>query len=191
MSAAQKNDPTLNPTAQIVGGKLILSLPNAINPVVWQMDLAQAQAAALEVNEKGKKFILNFKKGDGESTEIAPFETKAEAVDALMKASAALTQIQNSTVSVPVQGHAASSVSSYNHADEIFAEKKNANSKGKSWIAPVLAVSLLVILLFIWSMVDIVPADTNTGGGLSSQSAIPPAQQSGVPMSADDFLMQQ
>ena len=36
-------------SARVVDGKLILSFPHALTPVVWQMDLSQTKASALEV----------------------------------------------------------------------------------------------------------------------------------------------
>ena len=41
----------LIPSAKIVDGILILSLPDALRPVVWQMELSQSRTSALEVRE--------------------------------------------------------------------------------------------------------------------------------------------
>ena len=50
MIAALKNISNKNgASANVVDGKLILSFPHAQTPVLWQMDLAQAKASAIEV----------------------------------------------------------------------------------------------------------------------------------------------
>ena len=56
----QDNTQTTQSIANVVDGKLILSLPEAATPVIWQMDLEQAQSCALEVKEdkKSKQFNL-------------------------------------------------------------------------------------------------------------------------------------
>ena len=46
-------------SANVVDGKLILSLPEAENPVVWQMDLSSAKASALEVKKDEEKDTYN------------------------------------------------------------------------------------------------------------------------------------
>ena len=49
-NTVQKTD-TLTSTIKIVDSKLILSLPTAQMPVVWQMDLDKAQSAAFTIKE--------------------------------------------------------------------------------------------------------------------------------------------
>ena len=39
-------------SAKIVDGILVLSLPDAIHPVVWQMELGQSKSSALEIREQ-------------------------------------------------------------------------------------------------------------------------------------------
>ena len=40
-----------NPSANVVDNSLVLSLPNALNPVVWRMELAKAKMSAIEIRE--------------------------------------------------------------------------------------------------------------------------------------------
>lgn len=77
--------------ASVVDGKLILSFPEAITPIVWQMDLNDAKSSSFEVTNDGDHFALVTKKQGAQKKEsIAPFSTKEQAVAALMATSSAL-----------------------------------------------------------------------------------------------------
>ena len=70
-------------SAKVVDGKLILSLPDALTPVVWQMDLAHAKASALEVrcnNEAMNAYTLTLKTPKGETIEVAAFDERENAM---------------------------------------------------------------------------------------------------------------
>ena len=49
-------------SAKVVDGTLILSLPDAISPVVWRMELGHAKSSAIEVREQDNgTFMLTLK----------------------------------------------------------------------------------------------------------------------------------
>ena len=75
MISALKKMHKNNASASVVDGKLILSFPHAQTPVIWQMDLAEAKASALEVlkAEKGTDFTLTLKTQKGEKVKIDLF----------------------------------------------------------------------------------------------------------------------
>ncbi len=83
-------------SARVVDGKLILSFPDAVKPVLWQMDLVSAKASALEVDQlsgepgAGGQAALILKTPKGEQTTIAVFESRDAALSALMTVGAAL-----------------------------------------------------------------------------------------------------
>jgi len=178
-------------TANVVGGKLILSFITAKTPVVWQMDLNKAQSCALEVKEdtKKKEFSLCLKADSKDSEEIAVFETKEQAIEALMTTSAALQNADNqigqpaATATIQPSGI----VSPYPAHQITPQQRKNENKK-----AAILAFILVIVLIIIWSVS--VPrnsgpllssnqlGNTGTRGSVSGESA------AGVPLSADDFL---
>lgn len=176
--------------AKVVDGKLILSLPNAATPVVWQMDLAQAKASALEVNDNKKgNFALVMKTPKGETIEIAPFENKEQAVKSLMAASKALSRAhgQIHVASAPAAAHAAGST----------AQPVIINTHAKSsWLKKIalLAIGLgiiFVMLNILSSMAPRAPAGMEPMGlsNLASQQQAPAAaDQTGVPVSADEYL---
>ena len=184
-----KNAPANTASARVVDGKLILSYPDAITPVVWQMDLSTARASALEVLENAKgHFILTLKTMKGESADIAPFETKAAAVDALMAASRAL---ENAHGRIRTGGEAISSAAP---PASITATAHEKSGRGRKWAAGLLAFLLIAFLIGVWgSIAPRAPmsVDNAAGGPVSSSPTGASSNEAGVPLSADDFLMQQ
>ena len=161
-------------TARVVDGKLILSLPQAVKPVVWQMELGQAKASALEIQDDSKTdlYALCLKTPKGETAEIASFENRAQAVNSLMKIAKAL-QEAHGEIQKPAQGNA-----------PVYAQPP----KKRSALASILlALGLLFTLFLVWSTVANLPTDLQAPESASGNA--PPAEpQSGVPLSADDYL---
>ena len=174
-------------SARVVDGKLILSLPDAITPVVWQMDLAQAKASALEVlhNEEKNEFSLGLKNPKGEKVEVAVFAERTHAVEGLMAASHALEN---------AHGQIRGLSNNTNDTDDAIllsqkptqSKTKQENKRGKL-MTGLLALVVLFILFTIWS--SIIPRTINTAGNpesVASNANAPSA--AGVAVSADDFL---
>lgn len=168
-----------NASGRVVDGKLILSFPHAKTPVVWQMDLAQAKASALEVLQSDKEtgFNLTLKNPKGEKVEIASFETREEAIEGLMAASNAL---ENGQGNIQVAANTDQKIAvSHGH-------KKS--SLGK-WITGIIAIIALAILVNVYGSIaprspgSLQPTSANVQPTQSSN-----AQATGVPVSADDFL---
>lgn len=163
---------------QIVDGKLILSLPEAQTPVVWQIDLEKAQSASFTVkeNKKDKNFDLLFKASDGSTDSIAPFDEKQAAVDILMETSSVL---QNAHGQIKPAANSNTSASKEGKSDKLGA---------------ILAVSLVIVLIIIWSFSALGPGRIGQGGfnpaasPASTADASDPRQSSGVAVSADEFL---
>jgi hypothetical protein len=179
-----------NASASIVDGKLVLSLPDALSPVVWQMDLAQAKASALEVlhNEETGQHSLSLKTPKGEKLEVAVFSERAHAVEGLMAASNALKNAhgQIRPHSNDTQTHPAPA------ANMPGAPKRSApthpRNTGKRIMGTILALAVLFIMFTIWS--SVMPRPVTTGGGptATGATATNPQDASGVPVSADAFL---
>lgn len=168
-------------SVKIVDGKLIMSLPEAQTPVVWQMDLEKAQAASFTVSEdkKEKNFKLIFKDQDGKTDEIAPFDEKQGAVDILMQTSSIL---QNAHGQIKPNSNTTTIIT-------------NDNNKKNDKVSAILALALVVVLITIWTMSATGPDRIGTGGvdpnSATSTSVFNNAssrESSGVAVSADDFL---
>lgn len=174
-----KTDKT-NSSVKIVGGKLILSLPDAMEPVVWQMDLEQAQSAALTVkeNKKAKSFSLVLKVQGGKTEEIAPFADKQSAMDVLMETSEVLQNAQENI---------------HKHAPAAVAQTSASKGEKGDKLGAFLAAALVIVLIFSWVMLSSAPEKlANAGRSQNNYAGASatgnPRDSAGVPVSADDFL---
>lgn len=168
-----------NASARVVDGKLILSLPDALAPVVWQMDLGEAKASALEVkhDEDNARFVLVLKTPRGEKVEVAAFDKRSDALEGLMAASHALEN---------ASGHIQAATTAAKTGEAIAPTQTKQQKKGR-WMSALLAVVILFVLLMIWS--STVPRIVSTGSvEQTANFGAPPPSSSGVPVSADDFL---
>lgn len=178
--------PKSQTTARVVDGKLILTCPQAITPVVWQMELNDVKASALEVLQEGGKkghFALTLKTPQADDLTAASFETREEAVEALSAASSALEN---------AYGHIRTGQAPANTNAHTAAPQKKQSRPGR-WIAGILGVIVLILLFGIWG--NSAPRSPNSFQQPSSanMAAQPtnPADSAGVPISADDFLSRQ
>lgn len=167
----------------ISGGKLILSLPEAESPVVWQMDLNEAQASAFTISEDKKKKIFSLvSKGKGEVEElIAGFKNKDEAVAVLLMASEALQNGAAPAASVDAPA-------AVNQNDVTVVKKDKSDTYGA-----LIAFALIVVLFSVWmiSASSNVQDVTGVSSVAQSNQNVAPRESSGVPVSADDFLSNQ
>lgn len=172
-------------SASVIDGNLIISLPDAISPVVWRMDLKKIEASSLEVRDnKDGTFVLTFKTDKGQQEDVAPFDSRAKAVKALMVVSAAMHRT----------GGTYSAVNDSKQSAATNAGAKD-NAAGSKWAGTLAGVVILGVLVYI--LMNLSPgqpvamegaatqssAFSSTGGG--SQSS---GERAGVPQSADDFL---
>ncbi len=175
----KKSPPNTNDTSNtaIVDGKLILSLPNAQMPVLWQMDLEKAQSSTFTIQEdkKNKKFTLILKEQDESINEIADFDDKQTATDVLMETSHVL---QNA------HGQIKPATASTNNSKKQPAEKKENNDKAGAIIALLLIIALTLVWI-VSSSGNIKRTESTSVSTLSGSTA---RESSGVPVSADDFL---
>jgi hypothetical protein len=182
MIAALKNNNKAK--ASVVDGKLILSFPHAQTPVLWQMDLTNAKASALEVlkKDKGNEFTLTLKNPKGETIEIAVFASREQALEGLLAASSALEKAQGQ---IQIAANDGQSIA--------VATPTAKPSKGR-WLTGVLGVIALIVFIGIWSLTAPVNPNgyattgTNPATAIQQQAAAPASQSSGVPVSADAFL---
>lgn len=178
MTALKKSKSPYESSASVVDGKLILSFPNAKTPVVWQMDMAEVKASALEVRGEKDPFTLVLKTTKGEAMDVAPFATKDEAVEGLVAVTRALQS---------AHGHIRPVTAAPANVQTEFAAAPPARKS--RWGALVLVIAVLAGLWFLLGalqgpMAGLPPGATIPGDETAS------APQNGVPMSADEFLNQ-
>ncbi len=186
---------TPSPSARVVDGTLVLSLPDAITPIVWRLDLGQTKASALEVRgQDNGNHVLVLRTPKGEIHEIAPYETKNGAVRALMAVSQALESGQGQ-----MRAPGAGTIAGANDAGPVqpaAIAAPLARARGGLGKKLLLTVGGIVALIFILSALghygpSRVPAGGDMAAGnepaaSSADGAAPSA--SGVPVSADQFL---
>lgn len=175
------NNDEYESSAKVVDGNLILSLPDAINPVVWRMELGSVKASALEVKTQADgTFTLSLKTPKGEVHDIAPFQSRELAVRALMRVSAALQGAQGkiSPVVTPV---APTSVTSAN------------DKQGGSAMKWLLALGGVLVVIFLFAYLSSLAPTSVEGTGMSNDATSTgiggnAGGESGVPQSADELL---
>lgn len=164
-------------SASVVDGKLILSFPGAINPVVWQMDLSKAKASALEVQENKGGYALVLRTPKGENLDIATFDERAKSVDGLMAASRAL---ENAYGQIHPAGASNGNVQ----------VSGGSRKKGKKVLPIVLGLLVLLLIFWVWGAVSLqVPGGYQSADIGALQNSPSAAESAGVAVSADDFLM--
>lgn len=182
---ARKDSVSLTSSASVVDGKLILSLPDAATPVVWQMDLEQAKSSALEVREDAKtgRFALALKTQKGETLDIAAYEDKALAVQALMVTSKALENAHGKIRPAAANSQDAGPASARFAQQGGFA---GAQPQTGSKASAILAILLILFLFMAWAFT--IPKASDTIARTRSAATGAPTTDTGVPVSADDFL---
>lgn len=168
-------------SAKVVNDTLVLSLPDAKSPVVWRMELGTIKAAAFELQEKGDDFVLVMKTPKGEAQQIAPFDSRDKALKALMSASQAMEQAQVLSKNIANDGGKAAPVHS-----------ASGKGRGGQALAGLIGVIILGGLLFILTQLGnkATPYNTGTISPATQQAGAAGGGAAGVPVSADDFLMQ-
>lgn len=183
--------------ARVVDGKLILSFPDAIKPVLWQMDIVSAKASALEVETlQGGQAALMLKTPKGEQTTVAVFESREAALSALMTVGAALGcahgQIRGAQASVfpASSGGGAEQIPAWAAPQPGFpagggggamaVSSADGHQRAMRWIAGLAGIVLLAVLLnTLWSLSPRPPASLPSaaagaaaaGGGAASQAS--------------------
>lgn len=185
-------------SASVVDGKMILSCPHALNPVLWQMDLTQARASALEIQgaahkegemTTGESFLLVLKTPRGENVEIARFALREHALDALMAAARALENAQGQ-----IRAGAAGDAFHLDadHAAALKGTAANAaHHAPRKSVWPGVLATILVLLLLVGVLGFLSPrppASLEPAAGTAAPQQQTGQAPSGVPVTADDFL---
>jgi hypothetical protein len=171
-------------SASVVDGTLIISLPDAISPVVWRLELGQAKASALEVKASEGVYTLQLKTPRGTSNDIASFAVRGRAVAALMAVSRAMEKSHGQVYP------AANDTEPYNPAllpVPTRKRKKQQQPGGKNRLGAIIAAIIIIIILgniFLTMGPKRVKMASNSGTVTSEATK----DTAGVPVSADDFL---
>jgi hypothetical protein len=168
-------------TAKVVDGTLILSLPDAVTPVVWRMELGHVKASAIEVREQDDgTFMLTLKTPKGDINDIAPYATRSKAVAALVAVSRAME-------------HAHGEI---NPAANDGTPRAKARTSGGQLAAGVIGLMLVVVLIaLLMRLSPQMPQIDPAAGGMAAVGSSSPLgglnpgnAPAGEAVSADDFL---
>ena len=173
-------------TAKVVDGILILTLPEAIRPVVWQMQLGQTKSSALEVREQGDYWLLVLKTPRQDVLEIAPFADRKEAVKALMAVSRAMEKANGQ-----LGGQASYSGNpAYPVPALIGRSAASWLCRIAKWFFYLILAAIAFVLIVIAALKLTAPAE-NTQETIMQGQSIPSDPTIGAPVSAEDFLTSQ
>lgn len=168
-------------SAKIVDGILVLSLPDAIHPVVWQMELGQSKSSALEIrdNDHGE-YVLTLKTPRQDVLDIAIYADRDDALQALMTVAHAMESGRGqlhtgSPVAAPAATSLASPVSAQSGRSVMRLLKK-----AMKFLA-FLFGGILVLALVLFLVGKFFLNGTPSGGSSSSNA----------PVSAEEFLQNQ
>lgn len=160
-----------SPSSAIRNETLVLTLPDAVNPVVWQFDLSSVRASAIEVQAHEGLNLLRLKTPRGEVHDIAAYVDRDRAVAVL------------SIIHRTLAGDGASNTNSRAlvTSDTNAAPVSVGAAKG-NWPLAVCAVIVLVLCLYLGTLMRPPPLPG------PAPAATPTAETIGVPQSADDVL---
>lgn len=168
----------LAPSAKILDGVLILTLPDAQRPVVWQMELGQTKASAMEVREQDDAFILVLKTPRQDVVEIAPYDSRDKAVRALLAISKALESAQGQ-----LRPNAANS-------NQFLPAVIPQSEPGRSKLARI-AIGAVILAALIFAFTQIKTPQPAADISPAAGTTAPAASATGEPLSADDYLNSQ
>ncbi len=169
----------LTSSAEVVNDHLVLSLPNAEEPVVWRMALKDMGTASFEIkpvkNSNVHKLVLKPKKGTAEI--IAPFQDKDTALEALIKASDAL---QSGGTSKKNNGAA-------NETENVTATPQQKTRSGSNkWLYLLLGLGIVIGLYAFLS--NQAPNRIGTLTATQNTADTNVNSEVGIPLSADDYF---
>lgn len=184
------------PSAKVVDGLLILSLPDAISPVVWQMEVGQSKSSALEVRpaENDNEFCLMLKTARSDVLDIARYNSKDKAVRALLTVSQAMEKASGHIRAADGYAYGAARSQAYNYSVPVVQSAGMPGSFKNIVLKPfgymLGAAALLVILFIISSSMFGLFAGTRTVSPDQGYSSISPSSEpaAGEPMNAEDFF---
>lgn len=184
----KKTNDTYESSAKVVDGNLIISLPDALNPIVWRMELGSVKASALEIRPHANDgtFILSLKTAKGDVHEIAPFTSREIAVRALMRVSNALQGASGKMTAPSFTGPGVSTAQEMPSRPAIYGAS---GASALKWIVALVGV-IIVIFLFaqMSNMAKQYAAGSDSGGQAATNTTGAPTGETGVPQSADDAL---
>lgn len=171
-------------SAKVVDGSLILSLPDAVTPVVWRMELVHAKASAIEVREQdGGTYMLTLKTPKGDVNDIAAYTSRAKAVEALIAVSDAMENAHGQMAPAPM-----ATVASDASPAQRTTRKQKGSSPAGSILTGIIGLALVIMLIGLLMKLNPMPTGIAPANADMTGIAAEGPSTAGQAMSADDFL---
>ncbi len=166
-------------TAKVIDGVLIISLPDAVTPVVWQMELGQSKSSALEIRTANDNhFILTLKTPRQDVLDIAAYDNRDMAIKALLVISQAMEKAQGQLKSPATPySYPVPAVTAYGFQRSIGSVFKKIFKILAMTAAAI--ISLGLILFVIMTLFSLIQGMTGASTGTAAGNG---------PVSADEFL---
>lgn len=184
----KKTNDAYESSAKVVDGNLIISLPDALNPVVWRMELGSVKASALEVRPHANdgSFVLSLKTPKGDVHDVAPFDSRERAVQALMRISNAMQSASGNMVAPSLATPGISTA-------QEMPSRPALSGAGPSSYKWLIALGGVILVIFLFAQLSSMApprgvVSPTTGDQPATSITGAPATESGVPQSADDAL---
>lgn len=170
-------------SAKVTDGRLVLTLTDAETPAVWIMDLNDAATSVLRLeNDRQGFYVIKKHGGKGAAETVAVYRDRGMAAHALSVASKAMEKARdtrhNTLNGRPVIVRPASRVARFFTYFLFF------------WFVMYLMGLDMYLVRLIFAPFDTVQMASAPMPEVEVPQTTPPTQ-AGVPMSADDFLMNQ
>lgn len=181
------------PKSAVRNGTLVLSLTNAVTPVVWRLDMQQVSASALEIRQSADKeapYRLVLKTPKADLHDIAPFATREEAMKALKSVMHAIEKADfNSAVpaNAPHNHPETEKIETGGLLHNYYPPVKKSRS---GWLAFFLGLFFFMAIIIGFVLVAPGPGGQNAGfspAGRQDMNSLAPGA-AGRPQSADQFL---
>lgn len=176
------------PKAKVNGSLLVLSLPDALTPTVWTLDLAKDGHGALKILDGAEgTAVLTYTTGKktGADIEIAHYARRGDAVRALVAATDALEKATPGAQETTVAG-------------ALRAPKGSALYNLTQWALTLVGIVLLVGAFFYFTgrhsvieniLSESAPSSYNQPSASAAPAREQPARDAvGVPMDANNFF---
>ena len=184
-SAASHKDAKYTSSAKVIDGILVLSLPDAVTPVVWQMELGQSKSSALEIRDgENGLFVLTLKTPRQDVLEIAKYDTREGAVRALMTVSEAMEKAQGQLRLSRIASYTERNGSHDYPVPALYLQARAGMAKSLLKMFGLIALAVVVIFVLLLSASVLISAFSGAG----ESSSLSPATTQNTPVSAEDFL---
>lgn len=174
-------------TAKVIDGILILSLPDAVSPVVWQMELGQSKSSALEIrNAENDQFVLTLKTPRQDVLDIATYASRDQAIKALLVTTSALEKGRGQ-----LKTHANTNSAQPNgYPVPVVTQKSGSRAfnilkKIVAWLAGI-TLGLVLLYAVAWLLLGAINVIMTPTSGTTASTAT--STPNGGAVSADDFL---